>query len=221
VRIDGELDPDGGALLLAALDHHAAPDAARDPLGQRSLAQRRADALVDIAAASLAPVSESELPRPAIDVLIDADTLAGLPPRDLARVRTDIVDLGPVPVETIRRLMCESIVGRVVLTPSEALDAGRRLRFPSPAQRRAVVARDEHCVWPGCDRPARWCDVHHAQPYGRGGRTDIRNLVLLCRRHHRALHEGHWTMARDDTIRVTPPRRTGGYAGRSPPGRRE
>jgi hypothetical protein len=223
VRIDGELDPDGGALLLAALDRHGPPDPADDPLGPRNLAQRRADALVDIAAASLSSHGAGELPRPAIDVLVDRNTLDGLPPVNLARARADIAGVGPVPIETIRRLMCEAIVGRIAITPSEVLDAGRRLRFPNTAQRRAVIARDEHCAWPDCDRPARWCDVHHVVPYPRGGRTDVGNLVLLCRRHHRAVHERQWTISRseDGTIRVRPPSpRAGRCAERAPPGTR-
>ncbi len=54
------------------------------------------------------------------------------------------------------------------------------------------MARDLHCVFPGCDRPATWCDVHHLIPWSQGGATDLDNLVLLCRHHHTLVHEGGW-----------------------------
>ncbi|HEX9313752.1 MAG TPA: HNH endonuclease signature motif containing protein, partial [Actinomycetota bacterium] len=44
--------------------------------------------------------------------------------------------------------------------------------------------RDHHCTFPECDRPASWCDAHHVIHWTDGGRTDLSNLVLLCRRHH-------------------------------------
>ena len=69
----------------------------------------------------------------------------------------------------------------------EILDVGRRTRTISPALRRALAARDRQCRFPGCGN-AR-CDVHHLEHWADGGRTALDNLVLLCRRHHRAVHE--------------------------------
>jgi hypothetical protein len=68
---------------------------------------------------------------------------------------------------------------------------------PSPAQRRALARRDRHCRFPGCERPVRWTDAHHIVHWTRGGPTDLDNLVLLCRRHHRMCHEGGWELRRD------------------------
>lgn len=207
VRLDGELDPEGGAVLLAALDRYDTPDSVDDPLEARTLAQRRADALVDIASDSLRGVRAGERPRAAAELLIDPESLVGTVPANLRRARCDLAGVGPIPVETARRLLCDSVIGRVVASPSEVLDVGRRVQFPTAAQRRAVKARDEHCVWPDCARPAGWCDIHHVVPVRLGGRTEVASLVLLCRRHHTAVHELGWTIRRaaDGTITVTPP----------------
>ena len=69
----------------------------------------------------------------------------------------------------------------------EVLSVGRRTRTISPALRRALAARDRHCRFPGC-RATR-CDGHHIRHWAHGGETALSNLVLLCRRHHRAVHE--------------------------------
>lgn len=72
---------------------------------------------------------------------------------------------------------------------SEPLDVGRRTPVVSPAMRRAVIVRDRHCRFPGCDRPHTWCDAHHVVHWADGGPTAMLNLVLLCRRHHRMVHQ--------------------------------
>jgi 5-methylcytosine-specific restriction endonuclease McrA len=66
---------------------------------------------------------------------------------------------------------------------------GRRTPVISPAMRRAVILRDGHCRFPGCDRPHTWCDVHHVVHWAEGGPTALPNLLLLCRRHHRMVHQ--------------------------------
>jgi len=72
----------------------------------------------------------------------------------------------------------------------EPLDVGRASRTVTAPQRRAVVVRDRHCRFPGCDRPPGWGDVHHIVHWLDQGRTDLDNLILLCRRHHTLVHEG-------------------------------
>ena len=65
---------------------------------------------------------------------------------------------------------------------------GRKTATVPAAMRKAVVARDEHCAYPFCDRPPGWCDAHHIHHWADGGETKLSNLVLLCRRHHREMH---------------------------------
>jgi hypothetical protein len=87
--------------------------------------------------------------------------------------------------------------------PSQPLDVGRTTRVVQPAQRVALAVRDGGCVFPGCDRPLAWCEAHHLVHWLDGGPTDLDNLVLLCRAHHRAVHEGGWRLQRQPDGRLT------------------
>ncbi len=87
--------------------------------------------------------------------------------------------------------------------PSQPLDLGRATRVVSPAQRAALAVRDRGCVFPGCDRPLSWCEAHHLWHWVDGGPTDLWNLALVCRAHHRAVHEGGWHLARGPDGRFT------------------
>jgi hypothetical protein len=93
--------------------------------------------------------------------------------------------------------------------PSRPLDVGRSTRVVSPAQRQALAVRDGGCVFPGCSRPLAWCEAHHVWHWLDGGATDLDNLALLCRAHHRAVHEGGWRLIRgpDGRFTATPPYR--------------
>ena len=93
-----------------------------------------------------------------------------------------------VSAETARRLACDA--AKVEMrhgAEGEILDVGRRTRTISPALRRALASRDGHCRFPGCRN--RRTDAHHVRHWADGGETVLENLVLLCRRHHRAVHE--------------------------------
>jgi hypothetical protein len=87
--------------------------------------------------------------------------------------------------------------------PTQPLEVGRSSRVVQPAQRTALAVRDGGCVFPGCDRPLAWCEAHHLRHWLHGGPTDLANLALLCRTHHRAVHEGGWRLARDPDGRLT------------------
>jgi hypothetical protein len=183
-RIDGYLDAEAAARLVATLDALEPPDAKDGPTPPRTLAQRRADALVRLA------IGEFPAVRTSMDVVVDLDTLMGRIPTDLTSARCEIVGFGPIDRDTAVRLACDAAVGRVIMRgASEVLDVGRRSRVATMAQRRALNVRDRHCVEPGCDVPAAWCDVHHRVPWFDGGATDLDNLELRCRRHHIAEHE--------------------------------
>jgi hypothetical protein len=76
------------------------------------------------------------------------------------------------------------------------------------AQRAALVVRDGGCAVAGCDRPPAWCEAHHLRHWLHGGPTDLANLALVCRAHHRAVHEGGWQLARAPTATSPPPHPT-------------
>jgi hypothetical protein len=80
---------------------------------------------------------------------------------------------------------------------------GRTSRVVSPAQHRALAVRDGGCVFPDCGRPLAWCEAHHLWHWLDGGPTDLDNLILLCRAHHRAVHEGGWQLHRQPDGRCT------------------
>jgi hypothetical protein len=94
--------------------------------------------------------------------------------------------------------------------PTQPLEVGRATRVIQPAQRTALAVRDGGGVFPDCDRPLAWCEAHHLQHWLHGGPTDLANLALLCRVHHRAVHEGGWQLARgpDGRFTATPPQPT-------------
>ncbi|HSL11220.1 MAG TPA: DUF222 domain-containing protein [Actinomycetota bacterium] len=229
VRLDGDLDPETGETVLTALRAVLDADARnRDDTDRRTPAQRRVDALGEVCRGWLdvadRPVIGGE--RPHVSVLVGLDALTdGRSARSARRVRgtpgtvgvmSELGHVGPVPPDLTRRLACDASVLRVVMAgASEPLDVGRRTSIVSPALRRAVVARDRHCRFPGCDRPPAWCDAHHVRHWADGGPTAIANLLLLCRRHHRLVHarrgftvemiDGRPTFRRPDGSTLTEP----------------
>ena len=102
--------------------------------------------------------------------------------------RSHLADGTRVSAETSRRLCCDAAVVQVARGPEgEVLDVGRRTRTIPPALRRALEIRDGGCRFPGCG--IRFCEGHHIVHWADGGETKLSNLVLLCRFHHRAVHE--------------------------------
>ncbi|HEY2175541.1 MAG TPA: DUF222 domain-containing protein, partial [Mycobacteriales bacterium] len=125
--------------------------------------------------------------RPQVTVTLDYDTL---------RKQIGTADLGwggPVTPATARRIACDAQLIPVLLGGAgQPLDVGRASHTIPVGIRRALVARDRGCAFPGCDRPAAWCDGHHIQHWADGGPTALTNLVLLCGHHHRTIHHHGW-----------------------------
>jgi HNH endonuclease len=93
--------------------------------------------------------------------------------------------------------------------PTQPLEVGRTSRVVTAAQRAALVVRDGGCAVAGCQRPPAWCEAHHLRHWLHGGPTDLANLALVCRAHHRAVHEGGWRLTRhpDGRLAAIPPHR--------------
>ncbi|TME55955.1 MAG: DUF222 domain-containing protein, partial [Chloroflexi bacterium] len=101
--------------------------------------------------------------------------------------------------KAVERLACDCSVTRILLgSDSTVIDVGRSKRTVSGPTRRALNARDGHCRWPGCDRPATWSAAHHVVHWIHDGSTNLDNLILLCHRHHWLVHEGGWQLVRSD-----------------------
>jgi len=187
VRLDGTLDPETGETLLTALQAVLDAESRSGPENDdRAPAQRRADALGEICRQWLdladRPTVAGE--RPHVNLTVDTDSV-----RDGSGVINEMDQVGPVDPALARRVLCDASIRRIVMTGrSEPLDVGRQTPVVSPAMRSAVITRDRHCRFPGCDRPNTWCDVHHVVHWADGGPTALPNLLLLCRRHHRMVH---------------------------------
>jgi Domain of unknown function (DUF222)/HNH endonuclease len=188
VRVDGDLGPETGETLLTAL--RAVLDAESRSGGEpdgRTAAQRRADALGEVCRQWL---DRSDRPtvageKPHVTLTVDGSVLTGD-----AHGTNELDHAGPVPPALARRIVCDASIRRVVLAgPSEPLDVGRRTPVVPPGMRRAAILRDRRCRFPSCDRPHTWCDAHHVVYWADGGPTALPNLILLCRRHHRMVHE--------------------------------
>jgi hypothetical protein len=263
VAVRGLLAPEAGQTVLAALEPLARPADAADT---RSGGQRTADALTELSRRQLEggrlPVTGGV--RPQLSVIVDLQSLdrldrldgAGLEGRpgrlgeEMGRLGGDIGWAGPLEPEACRRLACDAIITRVIVSrqplnscdhchghdpqdpkgsdlegllravlaklppalggaPSQPLNLGRSTRVVTPAQRQALAVRDGGCIFPGCSRPLAWCEAHHVRHWLDGGPTDLDNLALLCRAHHRAIHEGGWRLTRgpDGRFTATPPHR--------------
>ena len=104
----------------------------------------------------------------------------------------------PLSAETTRRLSCDAwLVAAILDAHGAVLDIGRRSRIVPAPMRRAVIVRDGGCAFPGCGRPARWCQAHHIWHWSKGGPTALDNLVLLCAHHHNVVHHHGWQVHLD------------------------
>ena len=182
--LSGALDPAGGAALRNALEPLARKSGEHD---HRDYAQRMADALVELASGAGNNVQ--------MQVTASVETLLGLTGSPAAEMEHSQL----LSSKSAERIACECNIARLLLdAESVVIDVGRSKRVVSPPMRRALEARDGGCRWPRCDRPAKWSAAHHVVHWIHGGSTELDNLVLLCHRHHRMVHEGKWQLVRGD-----------------------
>jgi 5-methylcytosine-specific restriction endonuclease McrA len=205
VALRGRLEPEVGALLLQALA------AARETLYRKAradgadtspvdvsaetstIAQQQADALALLAETALHQGLDPGAPgeRYQVVVHVDAEVLA-----DPDAPGQSVLEEGPrVPAGTSQRLACDA--SRVVMrhdVDGRVVEVGARTRTIPPALRRALHHRDRGCRFPGCG--VRFGQGHHIRHWAQGGPTTLSNLALLCRRHHRAVHEEGYTLDR-------------------------
>lgn len=214
VFLSGVFDPESGALIRTVLHPLARRSGAHD---KRPFERRMADALVDVAwyhlDNGLVPQSASQ--RTHLQVTTSLETLLGLEGAPAADLEFSV----PISSKTVERLACDCSVTRILLdSDSMVIDVGRARRVISGPQRKALNARDGGCVWPGCDRPATWTSGHHLVHWFHGGGGDLKDLALLCYRHHWMVHEGGWQIMRGDDGRMItiPPTVTFGPSPRGP-----
>ena len=225
VVLRGRLTPEIGAVVQRALEAAADrlfQEAAHVSPGNRiaeevTPAQRRADALgllaecalgadldcgtagdryqvvLHVDAAALQTTSESAAAG-ALDVMESYPSTTADPGQAVVELNNGATN---VSAETSRRIACDaSLVAMRYTRDGSVLDVGRKTRAIPTAIRRALLKRDRHCQFPGCT--ARRCDGHHIRHWADGGPTRLDNLTLLCRRHHRAVHEGGFTIVQRD-----------------------
>jgi hypothetical protein len=107
-----------------------------------------------------------------------------------------------LPIETVKRLTCDG--GLIMVVEDDRgtpLDVGRKQRTVSTPLKRALWSRDRGCSFPGCHN-TRYVDAHHIHHWANGGDTSLENPTLLCTHHHTLLHEGGFTIHRDERGRI-------------------
>jgi hypothetical protein len=208
-------EPDGtvrGRFVLAAQDAEVVltvlePLARSEGLADgRSAGQRRADALVEVFAGAARwmdlPVAGGQ--RPVLSYVTTEAWLTRTPQPSLAaQLAADphphaastcgasAVWTGPATRARLEAVLCDARLQRLLVSSAgEIVSLVSLTDQITPAQRRAVSARDRHCIAKGCTRPPAFCDVHHLTHREHGGKTEVGNLALLCRRHHVLWHRG-------------------------------
>jgi hypothetical protein len=186
--VRARLAPEDGALFVRALE------AARDRLQERAWSEERgsaeprrptsAEALVAMADVSLTGNADTGSASERYQVVVHVE------PTDGSYVLED----GPaLASETAERLACDASLVELVERDGQPLSVGRRTRTIPPSIRRALQARDRRCQFPGCENK-RFLHAHHIRHWARGGETRLDNLLLLCPRHHRFVHEAGYSI---------------------------
>ena len=187
------LDPISGAIVAGELERleaelfeadwaKAKEELRREPKAHelaRTPAQRRADALVEMATRSKAVPAEGRLPAPLFSVLVGYETLHGRVCELAQGTRMVLAPGSLVP------WLDQAYIERAVFEPGGRVEVGITSRFFTGATRRAIELRDRACTHPYCDEPAERCQADHIEPYAQGGPTTQENGRLLCAFHNR------------------------------------
>jgi hypothetical protein len=189
--------------LVSAGDRQGSALDVSDPVGYVPYDQRLYDALLGLLRAGGRSGDGGGSTRPTMVVHAPLELLLGVTDAGVAEIQ----GLGPIPAEVARRLACDAdITLSVEREDGSVLDQGRTRRDPTTAQRIEIARRDKGCRFPGCP----FCDfthVHHMEHWIEGGETNQDNLITLCGRHHRAVHELGWKMEgnADEVVAFTSP----------------
>jgi len=202
VVVRGRLTPEAGAVLMQTLGAarealyqwaRGAEDVPAETSPTPSMEQQQADALTVLAETALHQGIDPGTPgeRYQVVVHVDAGVLA-----DSETAGQSVLDGGThVSAETSRRLACDAT--RVIMRHDDdghVVEVGARTRTIPPALRRALQHRDGGCRFPGC--AIRFGQGHHIRHWAHGGPTTLSNLAMLCRRHHRVVHEEGYQVER-------------------------
>jgi hypothetical protein len=204
VVIKARLAPEQGAQFLNALrtactmlqdaerdsrESYPVPDRPADPP-----AARNADAVAWMAESFLSGNGSAGAARALVTIHVDEPVL-----RDaLHDGRCELEDHASIAPDSARRVLCDADVLRVAEDPNGTpMDVGRKTRVIPTPLRRALELRDTQCQYPGCTN-ARFVDAHHIEHWVGGGQTSLANLVLLCRRHHRFVHEHGYAIEKNE-----------------------
>ena len=188
--VQGRLTPEQGEVFLKALAKATEVLKKSGDTETDTYWAHRADALVQVMADSLIGGNPSTPgDRHQVHVHVSAETLAGADTNPETKTDNGRVPAETLHPETIRRLSCDGgLVTIIEDAKGDPLSVGRKTRAIPPATRRALLSRDRHCQFPGCTQD-RYVEGHHVVHWAKGGETKLDNLVLLCGRHHRDVHE--------------------------------
>lgn len=206
----GLADPVNAAVLRAALSERTAPS--RTP---RFVDPK--DPTVSLAEEQSGPVDDRTREQRAFDIVFGlltagiradnavvgslhgtATVTAVIRAEDLARgTGVAWIDdvLSPISTATTQELICDGgVTLQIESSKGAILWEGRRERYFTAAQRRALATRDGGCIWPSCTAPPSWCHAHHVVEWEHGGLTDVDNGALLCSFHHHHLHSSEYQL---------------------------
>ena len=188
MSITVELPVETGELVEKALDKARDDSMSKAEFIDESWSARQADAMVAMASSYLSGNVGSKHNSSddyLVTIHVDQSALANGNGRS------------HLPIESVKRLCCDGHA--VVLGENEngePMNIGRKTRTVPTAIKRALMARDKSCAFPGCHH-TRFVDAHHIQHWSAGGETSLDNLMLLCSQHHKLVHEGDFTIQRD------------------------